>query len=279
MMEVILKGAQPQLTPDVVQFFKALADETRLTIVRLLMRSDLRAGEVVERLQLPANIVSYHLKQLRSLGLLRDRRSSLDGRDVYYSVDLARLHALYATAGDALHPGIHAQEQVEDEDLPRIERPIRILFLCTHNRARSQLAEGLTRYLAGPQVEVYSAGSEPTEVHPLTIEVLGEMGVDTSTLVAKSMDEFCGRSFDYVITTCDKVRGGCPTLPGDPEQVHWSFEDPSAVQGGKDAQRQAFRTARREMLTRIRYLLSLPHPVTGERLKLRGTTRYERGAA
>src|SRR5918997_3744050 len=119
-MESALNPTQPPLTPDVVLFFKALADETRLAIVRLLALSDLRAGEVVQRLQLPANIVSYHLKQLRALGLLRDRRSSLDHRDVYYSVDLARLHALYAAAGDTLHPGIHAQEQVADAELPRL---------------------------------------------------------------------------------------------------------------------------------------------------------------
>ena len=273
--------ALPPTPADVVSFFKLLADETRLAIVRLLALSDLRAGEVVQQLQAPANAVSYHLKQLRSLGLLRDRRSSLDARDVYYSVDLTRLQALYTSAGETLHPGMTtAQEDQETEEvLPALERPLRILFLCTHNRARSQLAEGFARYLAGDQVEVYSAGNQPSEVHPLTIEVLEEMGLDTSRLYSKSMDEFCGRQFDYIITTCDKVRESCPTFPGDPHQIHWSFPDPSAAAGDEEAQRRAFRITRREMLTRLRYLLSLPHPVTGERLKLRSMSRFERGHA
>lgn len=265
-------------SPHVVSFFKLLADETRLTIVRLLALSDLRVGEIVQHLRAPANAVSYHLKQLRALGLLRDRRSSLDARDVYYSVDLARLQVLYASAGETLHPGM-ATPREEQAELPRLEQPLRILFLCTHNRARSQLAESFARFLAGDQVEVYSAGNEPGEVHPLTIEMLAEMGIDTGGLHSKSMDQYCDRQFDYVITTCDKVRESCPTLPGDPRQIHWSFPDPSAVAGGEEAQRRAFRTTRREMMTRLRYLLSLPHPVTGERLKLRSMSSYERGAA
>ncbi len=263
-------------SPDVVSFFKLLADETRLAIVRLLALSDLRAGEVVQQLQAPANAVSYHLKQLRSLGLLRDRRSSLDARDVYYSVDLARLQVLYTSAGETLHPGMAAPHE-DQETLRELEHPLRILFLCTHNRARSQMAEGIARYLAGDQVEVYSAGDKPTEVHPRTIEVLEEMGIDTGRLYSKSMNEFLDQEFDYIITTCDRARGGCPTFPGDPKQIHWSFPDPSEVEGGEAAQQQAFRAARREMLTRIRYLLSLPHPVTGQRLTLRTMTRFERG--
>lgn len=274
-MEFALNATRSQPAPEVVHFFKALADETRLTIIRLLALSDLRAGEVVQRLHLPANIVSYHLKELRSLGLLRDRRSSLDHRDVYYSVDLARLHALYTTAGDMLHAGMNAQEPVADEDLPRLAHPVRILFLCSHNRARSQLAEGIACYLAGPQVEVFSAGSEPAEVHPLTIEILGEIGIDTTTLHSKSIDEFHGQSFDYIITTCDKIREGCPMFPGDPQYVHWSIADPAAV--GEEAQRRAFHMVKHEMLVRVRYLLSLPHPVTRERLKLRGTKQHEQG--
>src|SRR3712207_6505287 len=91
---------------DIVHFFRVLGDETRLAILRLLALSDLRAGEISAQLHAPQNAVSYHLKQFRSLGLLRDRRSSADARDIYYSVDQERLHALYAVAGDALHARI-----------------------------------------------------------------------------------------------------------------------------------------------------------------------------
>lgn len=252
---------------DMLAFFRALADETRLQIVRLLALSDLRVGELVDQVRVPQNALSYHLKHLRAVGLLRDRRSNEDGRDVYYSVDLERLQVLYAASGNDLHPGIVPRSD-RTTDPPRLAQPLRMLYLCTHNRARSQLAEGITRYLAGEQVEVYSAGSTPTEVHPLTIEMLHEMGIDTNELRSKSMQEFVDQDFDYIITTCDRVRGDCPVFPGDPRQIHWSFADPSA-QANEAAQRQAFQTVKREMLTRIRYLLSLPHPVTGERLKLR----------
>jgi protein-tyrosine-phosphatase len=266
-------------SPNVLSFFKILADDTRLAIVRLLALTDLRAGELVEKLQQPQNAVSYHLKQLRSLGVLRDRRSTEDGRDVYYSVDLERLQLLYATAGAALHPALTTTPQAEQEQRPTRAQPLRILFLCTHNRARSQLAEGIARYLGGDQVEVYSAGDKPTEVHPLTIAMLEELGIDTSRHYAKHMNQFLEQQFDYIITTCDYVRGNCPTFPGDPERMHWSFDDPSTVAGGAEAQRKGFRTARRELLTRIRLLLSLPHPVTGERLPLRSTRIPEEGGA
>lgn len=264
-------------TPTVLSFFKVLGDETRLTIMRLLALGDYRVGELVDQLRQPQNAVSYHLKQLRALGLLRDRRSNGDGRDVYYSVDLARLQQLYASAGDALHPGM-TTSVAEQEALPKLEQPLRILYLCTHNRARSQMAEGITRYLAGDQVAVYSAGNLPSEVHPLTIEMLNEIGVDTDGLRSKSMEEFVTAEFDYVITTCDRIRGGCPTFPGDPRQIHWSFPDPSEVEGGSEAQRQAFCIARRELMTRIRYLLSLPHPVTGQRIMVRSMTAQEHAA-
>src|SRR5262249_40888260 len=155
-----------------------LADESRLLTMRLLARSDLRAGEIGEALHLPSNAVSYHLKQLRALGLLRDRRSSADARDVYYHLDVDRLHRLFGAAGDALYPGM----AVSPNGLPESEavdaRPLRVLFLCTHNSARSQLAEGILRYMGGDHVEAFSAGSEPTEVDPDAVAVLRELGID-----------------------------------------------------------------------------------------------------
>lgn len=251
---------------DVLTFFRALADETRLAIVRLLALNDLQPGELGAQLRTSPAALAYHLKQLRDVQLLRGHQSTFDRRDIYYSVDLERLQALYALAGDALHTS-RSPTLGERGTEPNLERPLRILFLCTHNRARSQLAEGLTRYLAGDQVEVFSGGSNPSELHPLTIEMLQDLGIDTSQLYPKSMDQFIGQSFDYIITTCDRVRGGCPTFPGDAQQIHWSFTDPSAVDD-EDVQYAAFCTTRRELLTRIRYLLSLPHPVTGQQLKL-----------
>ncbi len=262
----------PPVAPrEVTRFFRALADETRLVIVRLLALSDLRAGELVETLHLPANAVSYHLKQLRALGVLQDRRSSADARDIYYRVDLERLQSLYVSAGDALHPGLaggpEGQAAATDAE-ETAARPLRVLFLCTHNSARSQLAEGIMRQMGGDQVEVYSAGSMPTEVHPDTIALLRQLGIDPERHYAKPLEAFAGQSFDYIITVCDRVREHCPVFPGDPVQIHWSMPDPVAIDDPERRQR-AFRDIARDLTTRIRYLLLLPHPATGQRLRLR----------
>jgi len=260
--------------PPVGQFFKALADDTRLTIINVLALSDLRAGELVTRLHMPQNAVSYHLKHLRVLGLLRDRRSSADARDVYYSVDQARLHALYLAAGDVLHARTPDMQTNEVYDQAH---PLRVLFLCTHNSARSQIAEALARQLGGGQVEAYSAGNQPTQLHPMTVETLHEIGIDPQGHTSKLMDQFVDQDFDYVITVCDRARESCPTFPGDPVQIHWSFLDPTAI-SDSNAQRQAFRTIRREMETRLRYLLFLPHPRTGQRMRLPLRAEGERHA-
>lgn len=263
-------------SPDIVQFLKTVGDETRFTIVRLLALTDLKAGEIMERVGAPQNKVSYHLKQLRSLGLLRDRRSSDDARDVYYSIDVERLQALYAAAGRALHPGLAA----DDTSRPAraLDRPLRVLFLCTHNSARSQLAEAILRRVGGDQVEVVSAGSEPAVLHTMARELIQEWGLDASQYIAKPMSQFAGQPFDYVITVCDRIRESCPTFPGDPERIHWSLPDPAAVEQVEERQ-QAFFKLRRELCTRIHLLLSMPHPTTGERIELHGRHPAQRKGA
>jgi len=256
----------------VSDFFRTLADDTRLGIIRMLVLSDRKAGELGGSLRLPSNAVSYHLKQLRSLGLLHDRRSSADARDVYYQLDFDRLAQLYANAGDALHPGLAASlpQPVEggETEAATSSTRLRVLFLCTHNSARSQLAEALMRQMGGDQVEVYSAGSMSTEVHPDTITVLRELGIDPSKLYAKSLERFVAERFDYIITVCDRVRDICPAFTGDPNQIHWSFPDPVVVED-PEQRLKAFRQVAKELRTRIGYLLLLPHPATGERLSPR----------
>jgi protein-tyrosine-phosphatase len=262
----MLTGVATPLSQEVLPFFKALADETRLAIVRQLALTDMRAGEVVQLLRAPQNAVSYHLKQLRALGLLRDHRSSSDARDIYYGLDLERLSALYAAAGSALHPGF-APALVEDPAAGTVEHPLRVLFLCTHNSARSQLAEGMIRYLGGGQVEAHSAGSQPCAVHPEALALLEGWGVDTAQHVSKSLERFREHTFDYVITVCDRVRESCPTFPGDPKQIHWSLPDPAAIEDA-EARKRAFQQVFRELQVRIRYLLNLPHPATGQRFTI-----------
>lgn len=243
-----------------MQFFRVLADQTRLAIVRLLVQSDLRAGEIVERIQLPQNAVSYHLKQLRAAGLLRDRRSSADARDIYYSIDLERMQSLYHYAGEALQI-VPVARRGDDPVVPGDDGPLRILYLCTHNSARSQFAEALTRNLGGSRVAAFSAGDTPTAIHPLTRALLAEWRIDPSGQESKSLDQFTGQSFDYVITVCDRVREHCPTFPGATAQIHWSIPDPTAV-ADEEGRRAAFRAVRHEVDVRVRHLLRQHLPDT-----------------
>ncbi len=135
-------------------------------------------------------------------------------------------------------------------------RPIRVLIVCTHNAARSQMAEALLRWMAGEAVEVHSAGTEPTTVHPLTVRVLEEVGIDASQLRSKSVDEFRDQVFDYVITVCDQAREQCPFIPGG-QQIHWSFPDPSAVDGSEEERLATFRQVRDAIAQRLRLWLSV----------------------
>lgn len=125
----------------------------------------------------------------------------------------------------------------------------RVLFLCVHNSARSQLAEGLLRAMAGNRVEVFSAGSEPSHVHPLAIRVLQERGIDPSAQRSKSVNEFASEKFDYVITLC--AEEVCPIFLGATTKLHWALPDPAATPGSEEDQLQAFRRTADELNARL----------------------------
>jgi arsenate reductase len=127
--------------------------------------------------------------------------------------------------------------------------------LCTGNSARSQIAEGLLREMAGDQFEVQSAGVAPSFVRPEAIEAMREIGIDISSHRSKSVDEFLGQSFDYVITVCDNANQQCPTFPGKSERIHWSIPDPAEVTGDEDTRLEAFRSARDELRERLKHLV------------------------
>jgi arsenate reductase (thioredoxin) len=120
----------------------------------------------------------------------------------------------------------------------------RVLFLCTHNSARSQMAEGLLRHLAGDRFEVYSAGTEATFVRPQAIKVMSEIGIDISGQKSKTLEEYLGQPFDYVITVCDAANEACPVFPGAKRRLHWSFEDPAAAVGSEEERLGVFRSVR-----------------------------------
>src|ERR687885_3056325 len=127
----------------------------------------------------------------------------------------------------------------------------KVLFLCTHNSARSQMAEGLLRHLAGVRFEVMSAGTEATHVRPLAARAMDELGIDISGQESKILDRFLGETFDYVITVCDDANEACPVFPGARRRLHWSFEDPAQARGTEEKRLQEFRLVRDEIKERI----------------------------
>ena len=131
----------------------------------------------------------------------------------------------------------------------------RVLILCTGNSARSQMAEGLLKHLAGDRFEVHSAGTKPGSVRPEAIAVMKEIGIDISGNRSKHVDEFSGESFDYVLTVCDNAAVNCPVYPGHANRIHHSFEDPASVPGAEEDRRSAFRRIRDEIRD---YLSSFP---------------------
>ena len=127
----------------------------------------------------------------------------------------------------------------------------RVLFLCTHNSARSQMAEGLLRHLAGDRFEAMSAGTEATSVRPEAISAMAELGADIAGQESKTLERYLGESFDHVVTVCDAANEACPFFPGTRERLHWSIDDPSRVTGGSEERLEAFRSARDEIRARI----------------------------
>jgi arsenate reductase (thioredoxin) len=127
----------------------------------------------------------------------------------------------------------------------------RVLFLCTHNSARSQMAEGLLRHLAGDRFEAFSAGTEATRVRPLAVRTMEEIGIDISSQESKTLDRYLEESFDYVITVCDHANEACPFFPGAQSRLHWSFEDPSRVEGPEEERLAIFRSVRDRIRERI----------------------------
>ena len=135
--------------------------------------------------------------------------------------------------------------------------PIRVIFVCTGNSARSQMAEALLRQDGGDRFEVVSAGVSPRGVHPMTIESLARVGIDITGARSKPVGEFLGQRFDYVITVCDKARATCPVFPGGSDTLHWGVQDPVEVEGTEAQRRAAFDAALRELAVRIHTFLPL----------------------
>lgn len=225
-------------------FLSLAGNRLRWRLLSELAGSDRRVSELTALVGRPQNAVSYHLGRLRSGGLVSMRRSSADGRDSYYRIELSRCAQLLAATGAALHPGLGAVPGGR-----RRSAPVRVLFLCTGNSARSQIAEALLQRAGGDRVRVASAGSHPKPLHPLAIRVMRAYGVDLTGRRSKHLDEFTARRFDRVITLCDRLREICPEFPGVSEPIHWSIPDPAA--GGYPA----FRRVAADLESRVGFLV------------------------
>jgi protein-tyrosine-phosphatase/DNA-binding transcriptional ArsR family regulator len=245
-------------TVDVPPFLSLASHPLRWRMLVELARSDRQVGELTRVVGQPQSLVSYHLARLRAGGLVSSRRSSFDGRAAYYRVHLEQCAAFLSVTAAALHPGLASSGRSTPVRSPgRGERRVKVLFVCTGNGTRSQIAEGLLRQRAGDTVEAVSAGSNPKPIHPNAIEVLAEQGIDISDARSKPIGQFSGYQVDYVITLCDKVREVCPEFPGRRRVMHWSIEDPSRLPGTRRATLPAFRVVAADLESRIGFLISL----------------------
>ncbi|MGW5379691.1 arsenate reductase/protein-tyrosine-phosphatase family protein [Nocardia sp. NPDC003999] len=220
------------------------AHPLRWALMTELAASDRRVRELVQAVGEPQNLVSYHLRLLRSAGLIDARRSSFDGRDSYYHLDLSRCAAAFGDAAVALHPALAPSGRPWPKDCS-------VLFLCTGNSARSPMAEALLRHRV-TGVRVASAGSHPKpRIHPNAARVLREdYGIDLGAQRPQALDAVADRRFDYVITLCDKIRE-VPRDHGRAVATHWSLPDPATTGDTDRATYPEFRRLAAELDTRI----------------------------
>lgn len=242
------------MEPEPLHFVQVLGDPQRWQILRELAVSDRKVSELTERLRRPQSLVSYHLRELRSAGLVSAKPSSADRRDTYYRIEFDRCAELWCAAGNALQPGLRLA--VVPSATPEHLRAARVLFLSTGNSARSQIAEAMLRSYTDGRLRVYSAGSHPKPLHPTALHVMATRGIDISEQVSKDLRLFAARRFDYVITLCDRVREICPEFPGGPSAMHWSVADPAVEADGDAAIEAAFERTADEIDQRVRVLIS-----------------------
>lgn len=235
-------------------FLQLTGHPVRWQLLRALAHSDQRVNELSAAVGRAQNAISYHLSRLRAGGLVSVHRSSADGRDSYYRIEMTHCREQLAAAGAALHPGL--VPHLPPGPIRRGQgAPVPVLFLCTGNSARSQIAEALLRHGGGDRFAPQSAGSHPKPLHPNAVRVMREYGIDISDQRTKHLDEVGSERFQVVITLCDKVREICPDFPGRPDSIHWSIPDPAAAGGRSAASYSAFQRTAEDLHTRIGFLI------------------------
>jgi protein-tyrosine-phosphatase/DNA-binding transcriptional ArsR family regulator len=235
------------------EFLQLAGHPLRWRLLGELARSDRIVHELTERVGEPQNLVSYHLGKLREGALVTSRRSSADRRDTYYGLDLARIGALLSAAGGALHPGLRLAAPARDDTSIGA---VRVLFLCTGNSARSQMAEALATARSDGVIAAFSAGSHPKPLHPNAVRVMREeYGLDLAAQAPKPLDVYAHQRFDWVISLCDRVREVCPEFPDHPETIHWSIANPATGEPD-DVTHPLFQQTAAELAMRIDFLLA-----------------------
>lgn len=244
--------------PDVapLEFLQLVADPLRWRLLDELGRSDRRVGELCELVDKPQSLVSYHLRELRTGGLVSARQSAADGRDTYYQANVGRCAELLSATGAALHPAVRLGCVDVDPPAGGRGRKPRVLFLCTGNSSRSQIAEALLEHRTHGAVAARSGGSHPKPLHPNAVRVMAERGIDISGRSTKHYERFARQRFDQVITLCDRVREVCPEFPGHPNTAHWSMADPAAEGSDADSNYGAFVRTADEIDTRVGLLIA-----------------------
>ena len=246
---------------EIIDIASALGDESRMRILLCLKDSTLCLCHLTEILGLAGSTVSKHLSLLESAGLVESRQ---DGKWKYYrwfegGEGTCAAEALAWVRRHA-EPGGQAKDDAAKRAvvLARLNAPCpqearaRVMFLCTGNSCRSQMAEALLRAMAGHHFEVYSAGLDPTPIAEMTRQVMREIGIDIEGQRPKSVLDFLGREhFGHLITVCDRADALCPIFPGVSNRLHWPVNDPAEVEGTEDERLAAFRQARDELMFKI----------------------------
>jgi arsenate reductase len=230
------------------------ADLARLRLVVSLRRLGLGPEDAgrLARLCLERGAVDLDLAPLIAAQreAISRQRSDLDRLDA----ELTDLELTIAAA---------ARVRGTTKETTMTDRPIRVLFVCTGNSARSQIGQALLAHLGGPDFAVESAGTEPKGVNPYAVRVLAEVGIDWAHAESKALGPFLEQSFDYVITVCDRARQACPVFPGSTNSLHWGLEDPAEVEGSDEEKLAAFRRTRQELTQRLRPFIEIARRTAG----------------
>lgn len=258
------KGLEDRMTKaDLILALGALAQETRLDILRMLVQRSpegMPAGAIGERLKLPSPTLAFHLNHLKHSGLVVSRRQS---RTVFYDARVRTIHNVVEYLAENFRSRVKPEMRDLRTNAKSSGRPMKILFLCTRNSARSIMAECAMKRWGDGRFQASSAGSDPAEnVHPATLRLLNELKYETRGLRSKSWDEFSepdGEALDFVYTLCDRAAAEvCPAWPGQPLVAHWGVKDPLAFKGSAAATRKVFLETYGALEQRIRIFTSLP---------------------